>query len=146
MLFFMVQVAVQSVKIEVIDEQEDDQRSGHAAGHYRKVVDVVDRQRHDDQEQVVDPHGSHQSVEPDVLNHFVFDFSREKPMKRAPTTVPMMAMLFITVSRKSQRSKFSPKKQIEQPSRNAGTKIAQPIFLKPLGSKRVVFIVVLIFR
>ena len=41
MLFFMVQVAVQSVKIEVIDEQEDDQRSGHAAGHYRKVVDVV---------------------------------------------------------------------------------------------------------
>ena len=38
MLFFMVQVAVQSVKIEVIDEQEDDQRSGHAAGHYRKVV------------------------------------------------------------------------------------------------------------
>ena len=48
MLFFMVQVAVQSVKIEVIDEQEDDQRSGHAAGHYRKVVDVVDRQRHDD--------------------------------------------------------------------------------------------------
>ena len=48
MLFFMVQVAVQSVKIEVIDEQEDDQRSGHAAGHYRKVVDVVDRQRHDE--------------------------------------------------------------------------------------------------
>ena len=27
-------------------------------------------------------------------------------MKRAPTTVPMMAMLFITVSRKSQRSNF----------------------------------------
>lgn len=106
MLFFMVQVAVQSVKIEVIDEQEDDQRSGHAAGHYRKVVDVVDRQRHDDQEQVVDPHGSHQSVEPDVLNHFVFDFSREKPMKRAPTTVPMMAMLFITVSRKASGRNF----------------------------------------
>lgn len=84
MLFFMVQVAVQSVKIEVIDEQEDDQRSGHAAGHYRKVVDVVDRQRHDDQKQVVDPHGSHQSVEPNVLNHFVFDFfAREADEKGA---------------------------------------------------------------
>ena len=69
MLFFMVQVAVQSVKIEVIDEQEDDQRSGHAAGHYRKVVD---------------PHGSHQSVEPNVLNHFVFDFfAREADEKGA---------------------------------------------------------------
>ena len=84
MLFFMVQVAVQSVKIEVIDEQEDDQRSGHASGHYRKVVDVVDRQRHDDQKQVVDPHGSHQSVEPNVLNHFVFDFfAREADEKGA---------------------------------------------------------------
>ena len=83
MLFFMVQVAVQSVKIEVIDEQEDDQRSGHAAGHYRKVVDVVDRQRHDDQKQVVDPHGSHQSVEPNVLNHFVFDFFAREADRKA---------------------------------------------------------------
>ena len=41
MLFFMAQVAVQPVKIEVIDEQEDDQRSSHAAGHYREVVDAV---------------------------------------------------------------------------------------------------------
>ena len=40
MLFFMVQVAVQSVKIEVIDEQEDDQRSGHAAGHYLSLIHI----------------------------------------------------------------------------------------------------------
>ena len=115
-------------------------------GHYRKVVDVVDRQRHDDQEQVVDPHGSHQSVEPDVLNHFVFDFFAREADEEGADDRADDGDVVHTVSRKSQRSKFSPKKQIEQPSRNAGTKIAQPIFLKPLGSKRVVFIVVLIFR
>ena len=64
---------IQTIEIDVIDDQEDYQRGGHATGHNDQVVEVIDQKRNYDQQQVVDPHAYEQGVEPDALDHLVFD-------------------------------------------------------------------------